>query len=162
MAFQFSLEPVLEYRKVIEEKRQRELSQALDALSKLETEKQSLMGGLDKNRDELRRALREGQSYANRLLFENWLNWADARLSRLEGELRTRRAEAEKRRRALAEAAKQTMIMDKLKEHERTEWQRSADRAEQRMFDEVALREFAAARREQEEKVAERQERNAR
>lgn len=152
--FKFSLEPVLEFRQVTEEARQRDLNVALEAIATVEESKTQLEIKIEKSRADQHESVRRDLGRAHLFLYQQWLDWARSELPRLEERIETLTAEAEKRRVALARAAKDRMILDKLKEKELRDYRYEEDRAEQRMFDEIASREFFNRRRSAEEKVA--------
>ena len=59
---------------------------------------------------------------AYRQLVGEWIEWANEDIERIEREIVLLNFEAERRREALAEAAKATMTLEKLKEKEETEY----------------------------------------
>jgi len=144
--FRFSLQPVLEHRKAIEEKRQGELSQVVQIIRRREDEIATLVA---KRKIECESALREpsgpiGSAY--RSLLGDWIEWANEDIDRIEKEITVLNFEADRRRTLLAEAAKASMTLEKLQEKEEAEYREEEKKEEQKLFDELALREFAINR----------------
>lgn len=159
--FRFSLAPVLDYREALEQKRQREYAHAMDMLQVIEDEKRQTLVKIDESHTKAGDAIREGRTDGEAALHQRWIQWAESDLPRVDREIAGRRAEVEARRQRLIETVRERQVIEKLREIENREYVKQADRAEQQMFDEIALREFYSQRRKGAEKVAQAEERNS-
>lgn len=159
--FRFSLAPVLDYREALEQKRQREYAHAMDMVQIIEDEKRQTLLKISESRGKAGDAIREGRPEGEASLHQRWIEWAESDLPRIDREIAGRRSEAEARRLRLIESVRERQVIEKLREIENREYIKQADRAEQQMFDEIALREFYTQRRKGAEKVAQVEERNS-
>lgn len=147
--FKFKLQPVLDQRKAVEELRQREYHEALRQLTGLEEKRSEVLRQHDEAREQVVRSIGTRHGGALRQYFADWSRWVSREIRRMEGEIGSLRAQAERRREALVEAVKQRTMIEKLREREEREWRTEEARAEQKTFDELALREYAGRRREE-------------
>ncbi|MFP4379659.1 MAG: flagellar export protein FliJ [Candidatus Sumerlaeia bacterium] len=148
MPFKFSLEAVLDYRKRMEESRQRDFMQIQSEVDRI----QSL---LDQGREnyrqyqrDLNRIAAEGKGYAHQKIYMDYLQGLERLMEKTQLHLDRLRAEAERRRELLEYALRQRRIMDELKKEEYKEYQLEERRAETREFDEIAIRKFARQKEE--------------
>lgn len=155
--FKFSLQPVLEHRNAIEGLRQREYHEVVGQIADLEAQKERF---LEQQGEGLRTAAAGAmgpRDMAFRRFFGDWVGWVGAEIDEISHNVLLLSEEAETRRLALAEAAKQKKIMEKLRDKEEEDWKLDEARAEQKLFDEIAIRGFQTKARE--EKLTSRQER---
>lgn len=144
----------------MEEKRQRELSEIVGIVQRLEEEKATLRMKQSRERETAVKGASGVDATAYRRLVGEWIEWANEDIERIERETVLLNFEAERRRAALAEAAKATLTLEKLKENEEADYYEREKKEEQKLFDELALRGFSLARRAA--KDSGRRERNAR
>jgi flagellar FliJ protein len=138
--FVFRLEAVLRHRKMIEQEKQRDLAAAAARFAEVERELKGLEGTMRETNDDVRR---------NRLTGRLDVGFITAHRRFLLGmqrkavELATRLAAAQRdvdaARAALAEAAKQRMVLEKLREKQRARWREELDRKELAQLDEVGM-----------------------
>lgn len=157
--FKFTLQSVLEVRCATEEQRRGELARVLDKVAECEIHGTKIQAEIARGARLSREALSRGAPYAYRELFENWIAWGESEMQRLEARLSEFRAEAEKRRLVLAAASRERTILDKLRDKEMQAYRREMDRAEQRHYDDLAIRDYALARRADKENLASAEER---
>ena len=144
--FKFSLETVLDHRKTVEEALQRSLAQATAILDALQAKKEEVQEKIQTNQSRLSEI---GLDLARRGLHENWLQWAQGEIQRIDHDIKEAETEVEARRGALIEAAKATAIMEKLEEREEQAWRQEEERAEQRQYEELALRKYLMNKRKE-------------
>jgi flagellar export protein FliJ len=148
MPFQFSLEEVLEYRRRLEEIRQREMAEAqqrADYVERLITEAQ------DRRlfyREELDSKTQGKQAFAYRALYVDYLRGVDVLIEKTRTHLEELKKEVERRRQLLEYAIRQREILDEVKKEEYRQYLLEERRAETREFDEIAIRKFASVQRE--------------
>ena len=147
--FKFSLEPVLEHRKAIEEKRSREHGEVLSRINRFKGDVHEYEEQVLRSHKAISEGIQRGVNPAYGALFGECIVGARAEMERIEAEIKQLEAEAEKRRLALAESAKARMIIEELRDEEQKKFRAEQARAEQRMFDEVAIREFVTRQREE-------------
>ena len=147
--FKFSLRDVLDYREAIEKTRQRAYMESMKGVNQMENEKNELHARIERSRRTLHEGIQRGMSHAYRRLYNQCAVWAETGVKQVEARIARAMVEVEKRRQALAEASKARMILEKLSEKEKADYRKAEDRAEQRMFDELAIREFNISKREE-------------
>ncbi|MBN1866131.1 flagellar export protein FliJ [Candidatus Sumerlaeota bacterium] len=147
--FRFSLEDVLDYRRRIEEYRQREMNEVQRNIDYVE----DLMAQARDQRDRCRRDLNAvaagGGSFARQELYLNYLRGVDALIRRSEEHLDQLRIELERRRERLAQASRARRVLDELRRDELRSYLTAERRAEDKEYGEIAIRNFLAARREE-------------
>jgi flagellar FliJ protein len=138
--FVFRLQAVLRHRKAIEQEKQRDLAVAVARFAELEGQLKALESSMRETNDDVRR---------NRLTGRLDVAFITAHRRFLLGmqrkalDLATRMAAAQKdvdaARAALAEAAKQRMVLDKLRDKQHTRWREDLERKELADLDEVGM-----------------------
>lgn len=144
----------------MEQKRQRELNEIVQVVQRFEREKETLRMKQSREREKAVKGTGSVNANAYRRLVGEWIEWADEDIERIERETVLLNFEADRRRVVLAEAARATLTLEKLKEKEEADYREREKKEEQKLFDELALRGFSLGRRAA--KDSGRQERNAR
>lgn len=148
MGFRFSLQPVLNHRKLLEERAQRDFSLARQRVEELRNMKQGLEEDVANRGAQIRRAMLAGIGFAERSLWENWIRAQRAEALRLAREIDEAQRLADEKRARLVHAMQQRTVLDRLRERELADWRREQDRAERRDFDEIAVRDYAEQMRQ--------------
>lgn len=148
MPFVFSLEEVLDYRKRIEETRQREMHEARRRVDYVQDLLREARERRAEYRDELNRVVGEGKPFALHEVYINYIRGLDGLIVRSEKHLEELRRELEKRRRFLEYAVRQRRILDELKKEEWKQYRLTESRLESRQYDEIAVRNFVTAQQE--------------
>ena len=149
MAFEFSLQEVLEHRERIEEIRQSEMAAAqreVDHVARLMAEARERRAHY---RNELNDRIQAGVEYAYQQLYMDYLKGIDNLLRRSAEHLGDLRRNLEKRRGALTEAARDRQVLEELRKDEKKNHLLTERRAEGREYDEIAMRKFLQAQREE-------------
>lgn len=141
MAFKFSLQPVLEQRLAIEDKRQREYGEAQAKVEAARARQRQAQAEIERWIGEVRRQLGV-MPFAQREMIERWIADQHDRLELLGEEIKMLGQQAEQCRLKLVKAAQDRTVMEKLRESEIKAWRQEEDRAERRFFDELAVRDF--------------------
>jgi flagellar export protein FliJ len=148
MPFRFSLAEVLDYRKRIEETRQRELSEILRRIEYVE----GLVREAGERRDHYRRELNEvvprKGSAGLQQIYLDYLRGLDDLIRRTELHLEDLRKERDRRRAVLQAAMRDHKIMEELRKAELRAYLLEERRAEGRTYDEIAVRNYLMAARE--------------
>jgi flagellar protein FliJ len=138
--FKFKLSPVLRQREIIEREKQRDYALALAAVKQLQDQLHTLHQTMDATNTDLR---------TNRLVGPIDVNFLTAHRRYLLGvqrkalDLATQIAAAQKQadtaRAALANAARDVKVLEKLREKQQQRWKEEADKKEMTALDEVAM-----------------------
>lgn len=138
--FKFKLSPVLRQREIIEREKQRDYALALAAVKELQDQLTALNQTTQSANDDLR---------TNRLLGPIDVNFITAHRRFLLGihrkaldlaaKIAAAQQKADTARAALAEAAKQVKVLEKLRETQQTRWKEDQDKKELLALDEVAM-----------------------
>jgi flagellar export protein FliJ len=141
--FKFKLAAVLRHRSAIEKEKQRDYALALAAVKQLEDELKALNATMQSTSDDVR---------DNRLLGRLDINFITAHRRFLFGvqrkamDLVTRIAAAQRTaetaRQVMAEAAKNRMVLEKLRDTQQQRWKDETDRKEAAALDEVSMQMF--------------------
>jgi flagellar FliJ protein len=163
MPYCFSLQAVMDHRRNLEETAERELGNIQSFIRLVEGNIHQVAADISNRYAQVNEAMLLGKSTEQRQLTETWILRQKNHLHDLDGIRRQKQEELEEKRRALIEAMKQRTIIEKLQEKELEDYRRQESRDEQKMFDEIALREFELERnnRNDEEKDSSQSERIA-
>ncbi|MCE5228663.1 flagellar export protein FliJ [bacterium] len=154
MKFNFSLQAVLDQRLAQEERMQRDYNQTMAQISAVRHRMKDVEDDIARWQVEVRgEQMRMG--FGKRGLYENWIDVQNDELKQLQGQLDRMMQIAEKERQLLIKAMQARTLMEKLREREFKLFREDADRAEARMFDEFAVRDFAEQRKHKKEDEAE-------
>ena len=138
--FIFRLQAVLRHRKAIEQQKQRDLAVAVARFTDLEAQLKSLESSMRETNDDVRRNRLTGPLDVSFIIAHRRFLLG---MQRRALELATRMAAAQKdvdaARAALAEAAKQRMVLDTLREEQHARWREDLERKELADLDEVGM-----------------------
>jgi flagellar export protein FliJ len=141
--FRFSLQPVLEHRQAIEQRRQRELAEALGRLEAARARRRQVEEETHRRLLQVREGQRKGIGFAQRELIEQWIVALRMDAVKIDASIHALEQEERKRRAALVEALKAQTILDRLREQEWRDWRLQETRAELKAFDAIAVRNYA-------------------
>ncbi|MDO3378077.1 flagellar export protein FliJ [Geoalkalibacter halelectricus] len=139
MTPKFKLQPVLDYRQILEDQAKQDLARSLqqeaDLLTRLTQEEQDL--------SELYRDLEEHQRDGIRceylLLFQNRISHKVETVARLVEDLERLRRQIDQKRLRLTEAGRDKKLLEKLKEKKRLEFEQESKRRDGIVLDEIAV-----------------------
>jgi flagellar export protein FliJ len=157
--FRFTLQAVLDHRLTQEERRQRDWAEALQRVEAARLQRAAIEADIELRFAEIRRGQRDGLALAMRELIERWIAEQQRNALQAEAEIRKLEDEADRRRLALVEAARARLALESLRDQELRDARLRETRAENKAFDEIAIREFLIQSRQ--EKDAGREERIA-
>ncbi|KIH77566.1 flagellar FliJ protein [Geoalkalibacter ferrihydriticus] len=135
----FKLQPVLNYRQILEDQAKQDLARSLqqeaDLLLKLTREEQEL-GDLYRELEERQRA---GIRCEHLLLFQNRISHKVETLAQLVEDMERLQQQILRKRRHLTEAGRDKKLLEKLKEKKRLEFEEESKRREAIVLDEIAV-----------------------
>jgi flagellar FliJ protein len=138
--FVFQLDAVLRHRKMIEEQRMRELGAAQAEMAKMEAELRSMDETTRGVTDDLRDNRLTGKlDMAFLAAHRRYVLAMQRKAMELAQRMAQQQQVVDAARRALAEAAKQRKIMDKLKERQQERWKTEQSRKESEQLAEVNM-----------------------
>ncbi|WP_305043688.1 flagellar export protein FliJ [Geoalkalibacter sp.] len=139
MKNQFKLQPVLNYRQILEDQAKQELARSLqqeaELLGRLTAEEQELEQ-LYRDYEQRQRA---GIGCAEMLLFQNRISHKVETVARLLDAMERLRQQIVRKRQGLTEASREKKLLEKLKEKNDEEFQQELKRREGIVLDEVAV-----------------------
>jgi flagellar FliJ protein len=140
-SFTFQLDPVLQQRKLVEEQRQRELAAVQAEYAELEARLRALDQEVRTSEADLRSNRLTGRLDLSFLAAHRRFTIAmQRRAVALAQQMAAVRKRVDDARAALAEAAKQRKILEKLRERRKAQWSEEADRKELAALDEISAR----------------------
>src|SRR5947209_1821324 len=142
--FRFTLEPVLEQRRRLEEAKQQIVAQRLSELQKAEDDLRELHAQYAKNSETLRDGHQRFSTEDLRLYYAH-IEYLDRAITTQHAIVGQRKASLDRARAELLEAAKERKAIEKLKERKHAEWVANAARVEQNELDDSNARRFARA-----------------
>jgi len=138
--FRFKLSPVLRQRQITERQKQRDYALTLAALKDLQDQLTTLNQTVTETNTDLRTNRLTGPIDVHFLAaHRRYLLGVQRKAQDLATQIHTAQKTAETARAALAEAAKQTKVLEKLREKQQQRWKEDADRKEMIALDEVAM-----------------------
>lgn len=146
MKFNFSLQAVLDQRMAQEERMQRDYNQTMAQISAVRRGMHEIEDDITHWEEQVR-SDQANMGFNQRGLFENWIDVQHDELKKMQQQLEQMMKIAEKERQLLIKAMQARTLMEKLREREYKLFREEADKAEGRMFDEFAVRDFAEQRR---------------
>ncbi|MEN6625620.1 MAG: flagellar export protein FliJ [Candidatus Sumerlaeia bacterium] len=149
MKFNFSLQAVLDQRLAQEERMQRDYNQTMAQISAIKRGIHEIEYDIDRWMEQVQ-ANQAAMGFNKRGLFENWIDVQNDELKKMQEQLERMKKIADKERQLLIKAMQARTLMEKLRDRELRLFHEEADRAEARMFDEFAVREFAEQRKRRE------------
>ena len=153
MAFRFTLQAVLDHRRTQEEQVQRAYGQAQSQVEAARRERRQVQQDMAMRMEEVHRRQPGEAGFSWRALYENWIEELRRQARRIEQEIVTLEEHAEQWRAKLVKAMQARMIMEKLREKELRAYRLEQARAERRLFDEIAARNYIT-RQEREKHAA--------
>lgn len=138
-AFAFSLDPVLRYRRQVEEDRQRVFSLAHRAVREQEMAIVRLLGDLEKAKTEMRGIEAAAFSIREIAAQQRHIRGLELRLARAREALPPLLARSADARAALLQATKDREAIERLRARRLREWNYAASVEEQKTLDEIAL-----------------------
>jgi len=148
MKFVFSLQAVLDHRRTIEEKLQREYGEALSRLEAVSRRRRQVEHDILRCTDEIRHRSQVGLPFAEREIYERWIDACREQIEALMKEEERHAALVETCRQRLLKAVQDLTIMEKLCERERAAFRLEEARAELKFFDAIAVRDYVITRRQ--------------
>jgi flagellar protein FliJ len=140
-SFTFQLDPVLQQRKLVEEQRQRELAAMQAEYAELEARLRALDQEVRTSEADLRSNRLTGRLDLSFLAAHRRFTIAmQRRAVALAQQMAAVRKRVDDARAALAEAAKQRKILEKLREKRKTQWSEEINRKELAALDEISAR----------------------
>jgi flagellar FliJ protein len=140
--FAFSLEKVLQYRKQLESDRQMAFAKAADVFRRREDELRALVARMEDYTNRLA-AMGVGKISARQLaLYRSYLTYLESKVHEAAGWLHDAVRDLEARRDDLIAASKDTKVLEKVKEHKRSDYDREAGREETGQLDEIGATRF--------------------
>jgi len=140
MAVKFKLQAVLKYRKTLEEQAQQRLAELLSAEAQILQQLTEGRTAFDALSARLQEKQRTGLPVLELQLYEEQIFHHRRRSEQLQQQLNELKGLLDERRRELLVAARETKIIEKLKEKQLAEYLRNLDRKERLMLDEISLR----------------------
>jgi flagellar FliJ protein len=138
--FVFRLQAVLRHRKAIEQEKQRDLAVAVARFEEIEGRLKALESTMRETNDDVRRNRLVGQlDVAFITAHRRFLLGMQRKAIELARELAAAQKDVDVARAALAEAAKQRMVLEKLREKQHARWREELDRKEVAAMDEVGM-----------------------
>ncbi len=138
--FVFKLEGVLRHRKNLEQARQRTLAEVQAQLSQLEAQLRALDAQVQATNDDVRQNRLIGKVDVNFLTaHRRFLMATQRRAMEIAQNMGLVQLKLDEARRALAEAAKERKVLEKLRERKHQAWQAELNRKEAAALDEVAM-----------------------
>lgn len=135
----FSMEPVLKYRKRLEDQARQELYQALEEEAEIfgrctqtKAELELLCDGLQHDRE-------HGTTVDRLTLFENRIVIVQELLHSVQDELSRSQERVSNKRQKLIQASKDRKVLEKLKEQQNASYKKYLDKKEAVMLDEIAV-----------------------
>lgn len=146
MKFNFSLQAVLDQRLAQEERMQRDYNQTMAQIGAVKRGMHEIEDDISHWENQVR-GDQANMAFDKRGLFENWIDVQHDELGKMREQLERMMKIAEKERQLLIKAMQARTLMEKLRDREYKLFREDADKAEGRMFDEFAVRDFAEQRR---------------
>lgn len=160
MKFNFSLQAVLDQRLAQEERMQRDYNQTMAQIGAVKRGMHEIEDDIAHWESQVRND-QMNMGFEKRGLFENWIDVQHDELKQMREQLERMAKIAEKERQLLIKAMQARTLMEKLRDREYKLFREEADKAEGRMFDEFAVRDFAEQRRRKNEQAGQQQAENS-
>ena len=140
MAKKFKLQSVLNYRQILTDQAQQQLTSSLQRKSQLEDELQQQQNCFQQLDQQLKVKQQEGLSVAEIDLFESQIFHRRRQILQLQQQLEPLERQILAERQELMNAARDKQVMEKLKDKQQAEYQQELSRQERTMLDEISLR----------------------
>lgn len=143
--FQFKLQSVLRHREIIEQAKQRDHAVALAKVKAVQDELSALNATMQSTNDDVRQNHLVGRLDVSFITaHRRFLMGMQRKAIDLVADLTKAQREAEAARQAVAEAAKQRKILEKLRETQEARWRAERSRKEAAATDEVNMQLYAS------------------
>ena len=143
--FQFNLDTVLRYKQQVLDNMQNEYAAALARVR----DQEGILAALEGRYRDLNAGFREaeaaGITVADAMGYEMGLRVLEGEIQRAEAKLEQMRQEAEERRLRLVAARQDAAALEKLREHQRDDYQKAVQKQEEQFIDELVSNTRAAA-----------------
>ena len=133
------MEPVLRYRKQLEDVAQQKLFTSLEQEAKIQTKLLQAKERLKKLYADLTLERTQGTTVDRLLLFENRIPVEQQEIKELQTELEKQKKVVDRRRRHLVQASQDKKALEKLKERQNLAYKKYLDKKEATMLDEIAI-----------------------
>lgn len=140
MAEPFKLQPVLNYRRSLEDQAQQKLAESLQQQRDLEERIGAQHSELADCDAELKRRQQQGLDVAELRLYEDRIAYSRGQIRQLQKQLEILQRRIGQERASLLEAARERQIMEKLKDKQDSAFRREQERKERVLLDEISLR----------------------
>jgi len=140
--FKFKLQPVLRYRKRIEEKFQIELGKIKIRYKEEKKKLYLLMQNKDECEREICSKYRKGIKLSDIILYFNFINKVKMDIDKQESVLKELKMKIEEKRKELLKASKERKIIEKLREKKEREYLEDLNRKERIFLDEISTNRF--------------------
>lgn len=140
MAEPFKLQPVLNYRRSLEDQAQQKLAESLNLQRQLEERAVVQCSELAAYDEELKSRQKYGVDAAELMLYEERIAHGRRQIRRIQEQLTVLEERIAAEREKLLEASRERQIMEKLKEKQNSAYRREQDRKERTLLDEISLR----------------------
>src|SRR5688572_30254101 len=138
--FVFRLQAVLRHRKAVEQEKLRDLAMAAARLREAENELKELDQSMRETNEDVRRNRLTGRlDVAFIAAHRRYLLGMQRKAMEVAGKIAAAQKAVEAARAALAEAAKQRMVLEKLREKQEARWREETERKELAQLDEVGM-----------------------
>ncbi len=140
MAYKFKLQSVLNYRQILEDQAQQQLSSSLQQRLELRQQMTRVAERLMQTDRELKLKQQKGMDIADLTLFEDQISHCQRQLDLLrKQQLRLERT-IDEQRQELLQASMERQVMEKLRDKQKDEYLREEGRKERELLDEISLR----------------------
>lgn len=137
--FQFRLETVLDYRRIVEEKAKKEFASAQRRVVEQRAALNDLMGERETGKQALKLLRREALDVVAVRLHMAYLNAVERRIRTADNQLYALLDEEGRRRDAFIESRKNVMVLEKYRDRQKAAYNYELGRDEQKFMDEVAV-----------------------
>ena len=146
--FQFPLQTLLRQRELVEERRKRELADALRRVDEERLRLEDFRKEREATQTELNAVYRDASRFGEVVDVMRYMTMLDREIHASGERLKGLEAEADKRRAALVVAQRERRVVELVKERKFEEWKREVAREEQKRVDDMAIRAHDRALRE--------------
>lgn len=146
MPFRFRYQSLLEHRRHVEEKRQRELAQRLQRKSELEGMLEEAQSTIRENKHELADSLQGRVDMSQLGMFARYSVHMAGRGMHVVRHIAAAQQEVERARAKLLEATQQVKALELLRDREYEQWKKQQKKKENQRLDEIAVQSYARKR----------------
>ncbi len=139
----FSLEPVLEYKKQVEEKQIRELTEAKNSFNIAYKKLMTLREILKSAKEEFSKKNKKGIKCSERTLYVNYLSNLDDIIEFQQQVVGKEQKNVNDKLKMVIEASKNKKILEELKKKELTDYYKWINKLEAKTMDEIAVQKYS-------------------